>query len=356
LKSIITFFTLIFLFTGCGTPTPSKESFAQNNHKPSINVGDKSKDIVISSKIRISKDTNSVKPNEIIELSTDSNPNIIEYQWWDENGNLLGTTPTTSWEAPNDAGTYNITLTVIDTNHKSIYTSVNITVEAPEVKPNQPTPVNPVNNGSFSAIQQLISYANQGRISNATYICVGDSTRAESKYQGQYLFYALRDSLRQYNVKSYLLAKAGHEIKRFVDESDTPTWRDTVALIPGNGQNTIVDICLGINDYWNMSPSSIKPNIRTAIAKIRARKPQTHFILTMPDRIYNNEVMTNDLRRIYIELSRELHLPLNNVIDDVMPQQSSTPYSWYRNDGFNVHLSREGQRIVSQLILGNMLP
>ncbi len=346
----------MFLFSGCGSTTANETSSTDTNEQPSIKVGDKSQNVPISSKIRLSKDTNRVKPNEIIELSTDNNPNILEYQWWDEQGNLLGTTPTTSWEAPSHAGIYNITLTVIDQNNKSFYTSVNITVEAPEINQNKQTPVQPTNDGSFLAIHQLISNANQGLISNATYICVGDSTRAESKYQGQYLFYTLRDSLKQYNVKSYLLAKAGHEIKRFVDESDTPTWRDTVALIPGNGENTIVDISLGVNDYWNMNPASIKPNIRTAINKIRAIKPQTHFILTMPDRVYNNEKMTDDLRRIYIELAQEMHLPLNNVVDGVMPQQSSTPYSWYRNDGFNVHLSREGQRVVAQFILGNMLP
>jgi hypothetical protein len=356
LKNIISFFILIFLFSGCGSTATDEVSSTNNIQKPSIKVGGKSQDIPISSKIRLSKDSNYIKPHEVIELSTDNNPSILEYQWWDEKGNLLGTTPTTSWEAPSRAGTYNITLTLIDQNHKSIYTSVNITVEEANENQNKQTPVQPTYDGSFLAIHQLISNASQGLINNATYICVGDSTRAESKYQGQYLFYTLRDSLKQYHVKSYLLAKAGHEVKRFVDESNSPTWRDTVALIPGNGENTIVDISLGINDYWNMNPTTIKPNLRTAINKIRSKKPHTHFILTMPDRIYNNEKMTNDLRLIYIELAQEMHLPLNNVVDGVMPEQSSTPYSWYRNDGFNVHLSREGQRVVAQFILGNILP
>ncbi len=214
----------------------------------------------------------------------------------------------------------------------------------------------PNDDGTFTAIHTIISDANQNLISDATYICVGDSTRAESRYEGQYLFYTLDDTLRQYNITSHLLARAGHQALEFNNQTAYPTWRDAVSYIPQDGDHTIVDISLGINDYWEQHPERIKRDLKDAILKIKSQKPKTHFLLTVPNRAYNNNEMTLFLRNIYEELSLELHIPLNNLIDGLMPSQEATPYSWYRNDGFNVHLSREGQRVVAAFILKNLLP
>ncbi len=212
--------------------------------------------------------------------------------------------------------------------------------------------------GEFKDIKTLIYNAKHGVITDATYICVGDSTRADDgKHGGQYLYYQLRDTLKQYNVSSHLLAKSGHTMRDFAGDIFEPNWKNAVNLIPNEGEHSIVDISLGINDVWNSNiKDKIGENIKKAINKIRMYKPMTIFVLTMPDRNYGDEENTQIMRVAYIETARELNLPLNNVIDSLMPTQEETSYDWYKKDGFNVHLSREGQKLVADFILQNILP
>ncbi len=213
----------------------------------------------------------------------------------------------------------------------------------------------PQNDRSFEDIKNILTLSKVGEISGVQYICVGDSTRAVSKHNGEHLFYEIRSKLYEYNVHSILLARSGHTAKDFFYGDNQPTWQDVVNAIDGDGRKAIVDICLGINDHW-MGYDNYPNYIYRSIQNIRKYKPNVHFILTMPDRVYGDKDMTNILRDDYISLSRELSLPLNNVVDDLMPTQEQTSYSWYRDDGFNVHLSREGQHIIAEYILRNILP
>lgn len=336
MQKIIPFLLTLLLLSGCGPAGDTPQDIEKTSKKT-------------SPIITLSTSSNTLEVGTTIKLSTEVKPSILSYEWKDQFGTLLSTSHQVTWVAPRELGIYAIKLTVIDKNYKSYSSTTLLTViEAKDAY----LP----DDGTFRPIKNLISRANQGYIQNATYICVGDSTRAESRHQGQYLFYALRDSLKQYNVTSYLQARAGHEINQYLHETLSPTLSETVSLIPGDGANAIVDISLGINDYWYLDTDTIKPNIRKSIEKIRAQKPRTHFMLTMPDRAYNNNYMTDQLKRIYMELSQEMHIPLNNLVDDLMPSRAATPFSWYRNDGFFVHLSRDGQRVVSDYILGNILP
>jgi lysophospholipase L1-like esterase len=209
--------------------------------------------------------------------------------------------------------------------------------------------------GPFSKIKKLIKDASDGKLSDVTYICVGDSTRAESIHEGQYLFYEIRDKLATYGVDSRLLAKAGHTAKRFDLAQDNPTYKNVIDNIPADGSHAIVSISLGINDYWDKN-YNFKSNIKSAISKIKLKKPNTNFILTVPNRVYNDDTMTNYLEEAYKSLSNELNLPLINIVEDIMPTPSSTQASWYINDGFYVHLSKEGQHLVAQDILSKILP
>jgi hypothetical protein len=223
----------------------------------------------------------------------------------------------------------------------------------PEIKPD---PV-PTFTGKFAKVKTLIDNAQKGKIKNATYICVGDSTRAESpKYNGQYLYYELRDTLSNYNVKSKLFARAGHEARQFANASATPTWQQVASSIEGDGSTTIVDISLGINDVWNQAGSMLEGNLRYAINSIKSQKPNTIFMLTMPNRQYGNDYNTNQWKSVYLKLSREMNIPLNNIVDSLMKTDSSTSYSWYNNDGLNVHLSLSGQHLIANFILQNILP
>ena len=211
-------------------------------------------------------------------------------------------------------------------------------------------------NHPFAAIRNMIH--NEGQ--KTDYICVGDSTRAISHHEGQYLFNEVSNALSAYGVTSHLLARRGHKASQFLNESDHPTWRDVVAVIPNDGTYAIVDICLGINDYWGGDGESIFNSITQAISRIKSQKPNTKFILSMPNRVYipdnarASNRQTDYLKDIYLRLSQTLNLPLNNVVDAVMPSHESTQASWYRDDGYFVHMSREGQHLVAQYILSNL--
>ncbi len=212
--------------------------------------------------------------------------------------------------------------------------------------------------GEFKEVKTIIQNAKDGLINNATYICVGDSTRADDgKHGGEFLFKQIKSTLEQYNVTSYLLAKSGHKMSEFAGNIFSPNWTEAVDIIENSGENTIVDISLGINDVWDKNDMyNIAYNLKSAILKIRAYKPMTTFILTMPDRQYNDENNTQIMREAYLEVSKELNLPLNNTIDSLMPTKEETSYSWYKKDGMYVHLSREGQKLVADFILKNILP
>jgi hypothetical protein len=210
--------------------------------------------------------------------------------------------------------------------------------------------------GQFDSIRELILDSKYGLVNDATYICVGDSTRAISDHEGQYLFFEIRDKLNEYNVNSILQARRGHRARQFLDQSASPTWSEVVANIPGDGDHAIVDISLGINDIWAYGPSPIKSDLKSAILNIKAQKPLTKFLLSMPNRFYFNQQDTNSIKAIYEELSEELNIPLNNVVQELMPTQEETQFSWYRDDGLGVHLSLSGQHLVAQFILGNILP
>ena len=305
-----------------------------------------------STKIRLHISSTEVTPKEVVSLYVEQSEIVSKYSWWDENGNLIGQEPDIHWVAPAKPDTYTITLALKDTKGIERYKSVHINVKEDTHRDDIPA-----DDGSFTAISSIIADAYRNTISDATYICVGDSTRAESRREGQYLYYQLRDTLNQYHVHSHLLARAGHTAEQFLNQTLSPSWSEVADIIPAQGNHAIVDISLGINDYWaGHSIDAIKNDIKTAIAKIKARKPRTHFMLTMPNRVYHDRSMTNNLRKLYISLSQELHIPLNNTIDNLMPTQEDTPYSWYLKDGFEVHLSREGQQKVADFILGNILP
>jgi hypothetical protein len=120
-----------------------------------------------------------------------------------------------------------------------------------------------------------------------TYIFIGDSTRAISKYEGQYLFQKIEKRLRIHNVNSILLARAGHTAKDFYLGYNFPTWLDIVNNIPNNGEKTTIDISLGINDYWE-GDYQFDFYLEKAIIKIKKYKPFVRIILTTPNRVYKN--------------------------------------------------------------------
>ncbi len=128
-----------------------------------------------------------------------------------------------------------------------------------------------------------------------------------------------------------------------------------------------MDISLGINDLWSdenghdASVEDIKIDLQEAISKIKLQKPNTLFMLTMPNRKYlpenvsNSDYQSGILRETYLQLSSEMNIPLVDVMGEIMPSHASLEASWYRDDNIHYHLTALGQQLISDLILSNIL-
>jgi len=225
--------------------------------------------------------------------------------------------------------------------------------------------------GAFAKIQELIYKAQNAEINNVTYISLGDSTRAiDNEYNGGGLFSAVQGLLRGYNVDAQLEAVAGHTLRRWNNydgqgDINEPTWETTVAAIPGDGSTTIVNISLGINDarYYGDGGEKerIKFHMNQAIDKVLAVKPNTKFMLTMPEKLIGYDTKTAAIKAAYEEMSAERNIPLINTIDALFSGEDDL--SLYRaadaqeyGEGFRIHLSSKGQALVSDLILSKILP
>ncbi len=287
--------------------------------------------------------------------STAAQGDILSYRWEDSQHHTISNSVDTAVRISRPSGgVATFFLTVTDDRNNQDTKPITITILG--------------NTGSLANIQQLIS---SGGIS---YILVGDSTRASSaspyfnansSYKSSFFYPRLQSALQAKGVTSYLLARQGHEAKQFNNESMHPTWRDVVNRIGNNGDTTgehsIVDICLGINDLYseangyNGTVSDIKNDLRDAIAKIKAQKPRTHFILTIPNPEDPMETSasgyTTILRDAYVQLSAELHYPLINVIDGI-----NFTHNMYKNDIVHFHLIKSAQEQVAAFIAGKVLP
>jgi len=199
------------------------------------------------------------------------------------------------------------------------------------------------------------------------YICVGDSTRADDWYYGGgHLFKKVQKALEKYHVRSYLEAVPGYTAKEYARGFYYPSWMDTVKLIPGDGSHAIVDISLGINDsrYYGGEGRApyIKASLKKAIENILKYKPKTNFMLTMPNSMIGMDNLVKEYKEAYLELSKEMNLPLVNTIDEIFAKDPND-FSLYRDldmydYGANkrIHLSKLGQDKVADLILSYILP
>lgn len=217
---------------------------------------------------------------------------------------------------------------------------------------------------TLSPIQSLIYAASKGTLSNVTYICIGDSTRAQDYYyDGGHIFEEVASTLQYYNVNSILQAKPGYTAIQYYKATASPNWKETMAKIPGNGETTIVDISLGINDarYYSSPASTIKYYISQSIDNILAYKPKTTFMLTMPNKLVGLGTIDYQIKLAYEQLANEKNILLINTMDEIFG--SSVDYSLYRiqdawdyGNNIRIHLSTKGQALVADLILSNILP
>ncbi len=303
-------------------------------------------------------------PVDITLLGSDVDGDLLTFRIIREplHGKLLGSAPHLTYVPDNGfVGADSFSFVVNDGTVDSEVADVTIGVKK----------VAPLFEGPFAQIQQLIQDSKDGLVDDVTYISVGDSTRAiANDYKGGELFLAVQSTLSQYGVKSYLDAVAGHTLRRWnnYDENvstNEPIWKTTVAKIPGDGASTILNLSLGINDarYYGDGGEveRIKFHMNQALDKVLAQKPQTHIMLTMPEKLIGLDSKSVAIKQAYEEVARERGLPLINTMDILF--SGGDDLTLYRADdaqeygeNIRVHLSSKGQRFVSDLILSKILP
>ncbi len=331
---------LPFLIIGCGSGGGSATTNSSGQHKPAVLVQVPGQ-AYSQSQVRLADGG-----------SFDSDGDLSSYQWYDQNGNKISTDSDGNaiWTAPAQEGKYTLKLEVSDSLGNDSVADVSIKVVGE-------------NN-----LKNLIK--NGG----ATYICVGDSTRAidVSGYDGGHVFEAVRNALGVYGVNSVLFAKHGYTARNFNNEKVGIVWFDwheIKDLIPNNGETTIVDITLGINDIRYYDDHNIYNELFRAISKIQREKPRTSFLLTMPNKIVSQKAHFEEKSKLisqaYFRLSQDLGLPLIDVMgelfsgyyDDSMYRSADgVEYANETGPDTRLHLSRKGQAAVADLILDRLLP
>jgi lysophospholipase L1-like esterase len=238
---------------------------------------------------------------------------------------------------------------------------------------------------SFEDIKALLKDAKAGKIQDATYICLGDSTRAKSNVQhSEKYFYAIENALNSYNVNSILEARGSHMLKQFLDGSEHPTLGDVLNDIPADGSTTLLDISLGVNDLFHENDKHsdnplyfsthkaeykkiIKDRLTKAVGEILKTKPKTSIFLVTPNPTREWEDATELMVEIYKEVAEEKNLPLANFTHDKMKDGTTTDEEnefddWYRDnpkskDGKDgIHFSDKGLKELSDYVLSKILP
>ncbi len=198
---------------------------------------------------------------------------------------------------------------------------------------------------SFDAIKAIL------RMPNATYISVGDSTRADDAHFGNGDIFATIKAQLGSNVHAILHATAGHSAKEWAGNSAALNWQYTADAIPEDGTNTIVNISLGINDIrMGETQESFLASINDAITKIKTQRPSTHFIFTMPNPMIGVE------SQAYIQAYRSLASRYPMI--DTESIFKSADFSLYRatdaqeyGEDIRIHLSKKGEELVAKKIL-----
>jgi len=224
---------------------------------------------------------------------------------------------------------------------------------------------------SFTPIKTLIQKAQEGVVQDVHYISVGDSTRAiDNYYKGGELYSSVSRALQEYSVTTTLQAKVGHTLRRWNDYDEKgvindPTWETTIADISGDGNSTILNISLGVNDARYYGDGGEKERIVfhmiEAIDKVLAEKPETHIILTMPHRLVGMDTKTSEIKAAYEEVAIQRDLPLINTMDELF--SAGVDMTLYRaedaaeyGDNIRIHLSLAGQNLIADFILSKLIP
>ncbi len=210
---------------------------------------------------------------------------------------------------------------------------------------------------SLKSIRNIILH------SHPHYLCVGDSTRSEhSIYDNGHVIEEIDQTLSQYGVTVINKAVTGMELREFVSNSRSEySLNQLLDDIPGDGENYIVTINLGLNDYEGTDPMKnrqIEMDLTKIIVDLLRTHPKVHPILVTPNHVLYDDgfIIHRFFVNLYNKLGNKYHIPVINVADGAM---KNVDISWYRKDKDGrqdyTHLNRKGQHIVAQYLLSQLL-
>ncbi|RUM67762.1 MAG: hypothetical protein DSZ06_00565 [Sulfurospirillum sp.] len=366
MKILFPLLIIVAIFQGCGN----------SSNESSTNIDNNQKEIKHEDKLQKTVYPKRIHSNDTVSLEYTQN-SVISYKWYDQHGNFLGDSSKIDWIAPTTPGEYHIKVVTIDKEGEKTTDIIVLKVVSNDDKSTDKQPLTPSTKvnipiHSFDDIKAFLLASKQGDIKEATYICLGDSTRAKSVLNSQIYFYAIKDELNKYNIKSILEARRGHMLKQFLDESEHPTLGDVIDDIPSDGSSTLLELSLGVNDLFSFRDSvsydefklnesyfkkRIKGRLIEAINKIKEYKPKTSIFLVTPNPTRDWENGTTLMVNIYKEVAREKNLPLANFAHDRMKNGQTTEDGefdgWYRDW---IHFTDRGLNELSDYILSKILP
>ena len=209
-------------------------------------------------------------------------------------------------------------------------------------------------NYKLKQIQNLIEKAYYNN-TDVTMVIVGDSIRASN---GQGVYKTIKKRMRELGVNVKLSAQSGlkaeHWSKTNVHQTNFITVDDTIALIPGDGTNCIVDISLGLNDQTATS-EQLKTYIINGINKILNAKPNclinvtsVHFLPNEMHSLTNKKIEETyeELRKTnkygFIDMQKNV---FNNIDTDEIYMLSSG----------NIHPNIDGQELIADVYLKHFI-
>lgn len=197
------------------------------------------------------------------------------------------------------------------------------------------------------------AYYNKRKIN---YIIVGDSLRAGSTVTGLHSYY--RTLLSNYNIDVYLSATAGlyTSVWRANTSPNTKARLSyTVANCIGtDGEDTIVEWNLGVNDHSVYGAASVQNELLLGIQDLLAQKSKVKIVLVVPT-VSGTLQRGLDLLNSYTLLSAATGYHMVNGFDAT---ESIFPYANASNAYYaeTTHINEYGGRRICNFIMNNIIP
>lgn len=202
-------------------------------------------------------------------------------------------------------------------------------------------------NPLLAPIYKLFRESANGINTIVKYIVTGDSTRHGVS---EMLNYYTRQ-LAKINVGLIPNAYTGQTAYDWLNNIDNNTINQAISAISGEGENTILEFSLGLNDYTQTGDYNIvKSRVRDCIVALLTAKPKLNIILVSPTgRNNGSEALIH--RDNYLAIANEFNLIF---IDGTIPTITVLYPSAYYFD--TTHPSKFGGRRIVNYIFDKILP